>query len=312
MKQEKRNEYKLTASFHTLELKAPTHNLREPQTEEVDRCATTIVNARGTEATARINPNKFVGDLFTFAGFQNAMKKILDEIGIDEHRLMRADMRFDNYNKEHYKAFSKLNKYLISAMACTYKVKNCYRTEGLFTGNQISIAIKNDYFELENYDRKHKNEVTGNTQEIAKSRIEERTKTKEFKSKYSNYENLDFNMNVLLQEFTNGWGNRWDKAKKNLKMVQEVYNDELVKKYYQGLNTRPVQFRSLTDFIIQNQDSIFTSMQMIDLLKRLGVDKPEERAKYHKKKYGIEYFSQADVEFAIKEIKRATTAFFGE
>lgn len=92
--------------------------------------------------------------------------------------------------------------------------------------------------------------------------------------------------------------------------MQKVYNEALQKKYYDGLNARPVQFRTLTDFLIQNQDSIFTSMQMVDLLKRLGVSNPESRAKYHKKKYGIEYFSKSDVEYAIKEIKRATQQYF--
>jgi len=52
---------------------------------------------------------------------------------------------------------------------------------------------------------------------------------------------------------------------------------------------------------------------MIDLLSRfeeVGKEKAKSRAENHKKRYGIEYFSQKDVERAINEIKRATLEFF--
>lgn len=52
---------------------------------------------------------------------------------------------------------------------------------------------------------------------------------------------------------------------------------------------------------------------MVDLLSRfdeVGADKAKKRAENHKWRYGIEYFSQRDVEMSINEIKRATLAFF--
>ena len=50
---------------------------------------------------------------------------------------------------------------------------------------------------------------------------------------------------------------------------------------------------------------------MIDLLSRFDeVKNPETRAKNHKKRYGIEYFSKMDVEYAVAEIKRAAEKFF--
>ena len=38
-------------------------------------------------------------------------------------------------------------------LAVTYKVKNTYRSTNLFTQKQLSVAIKNKYFEIENYDK---------------------------------------------------------------------------------------------------------------------------------------------------------------
>lgn len=307
----KRNDYKLKSSFHTLEIRSP--EFTQTEDKEVSNCINTHINSAGTVATSKINPNKLMGDVLSFSDFCKVFDEIITCSGIDKYRITRADMRFDSYEKEHYRAYAKLNKYIISALALTYSVKNKYKTTELFSGSQISIAIKNDYFEVENYDRDWKNKVTGNTTETAKARLEERTVARRWRkiNEGIDYSDSDYNMSLLKQEFTDGWEARWEKAKVNIKLVQEAYNDALVKKYNEGKNSRPVQFRSLTDFLIQNQESIFTSMQMVDLLKRLGVENPEERAKYHKKKYGIEYFSQKDVDYAINEIKRATNEFFG-
>ena len=308
LKKEKKENYQLNASLHTLEVKSEYPTIQNEKNDYI----TTRISQDGKIGTSKINPNKYDGDIFSFTEFEETMENILSESQIDEYRITRANLRLDNYSRSHYKAYAKLNKYIISALMVTYKVKNKYRTVDLVTGDQLTIAIKNDYFEIENYDRNVKNKVTGNTTEPAKARLEERTMAKQWRKIRGGlvYTGNEENLELLKEEFTTGWEERWKKAKSNLKLVQEVYNEALQKKYYDGLNARPVQFRTLTDFLIQNQDSIFTSMQMVDLLKRLGVSNPESRAKYHKKKYGIEYFSQSDVEYAIKEIKRATQQYF--
>lgn len=316
MDKEKRDNYTLNGSYHTIEIKS-----EEPTvTDSASDCITTRINKSRTIATSIINPNKYDGDIFKFSEFKNTFSEILKENGIENYRITRADMRFDNYDKSHYLAFAKLNKYIISALMVTYEVKNRYRTVDLVTDDQLTIAIKNDYFEIENYDRERKNEITGNTVEPAKARLEERTKSRQWRKLNDGvlcFSNSDYNMELLKTEFTNGWSLRWDKAKENLELVQDTYNDALLKKYREGKNARPVQFRTLTDFLIQNQNSIFTSMQMVNLLNRLKEENPElpyknaeTRAKYHKRKYGIEYFSKTDVNYAIKEIKRATKEYF--
>ena len=312
MNTQKRLNYNLTGSFHTLEIKSPA--IAPSDDEQVNRSITTRLNRDKTVATSKINPNKYQGDIFSYNEFCTVFNEILNKSGIGKYRITRADMRFDNYDGNHYQEYAKLNKYLLSALAVTYSVKNVYQTIHLITGNQLSIAVKNDYFEAESYDRDHKNLVTGNTEEPAKARLEERSVARQWRKINSGigYFSSDDNMARLEFEFSNGWEERWDKAKQNLEVVQDRFNDELVKKYQVGKNARPVQFRTLTDFLIQHQNSIFTSMQMENLLNRLGVTNARERAKYHKRKYGIEYFSKADVSYAIDEIKRATKEYFGE
>lgn len=294
MNQQKLNDYTLTGSIHTLAIKSP--GIVEDIQEEVSNCIVTSSQTKNeTTTTSIINVNKLMGDVFRYSDFEAVFGTILAGAGIDDYNIVRADMRFDSYNKEHYRQYAKLNRYLISLLAVTYKVKNAYRTTNLFTQRQLSVAIKNKYFEIENYDK----EAESDGADAAKSRLEERSKSWTDKD--------------LKKEFTVGWFRRWDKALENIDKVHKAYNDALEQLYKEDKNAYPTRFRSLTDFLIQYQDCIFCKAQMIDLLSRfeeVGADKAKTRAENHKKRYGIEYFSKKDIQRAIKEVKRATNEFF--
>lgn len=295
MNQEKLKEYNLTGSIHTISVKSP--GIVEDIQEEVKRCVEASSHTEnGETTTSKINVNKLMGDIFRFDDFETAFNTILAGAGIEEYTIVRADMRFDNFDERHYRQYAKLNRYLISALAVTYKVRNKYKTDDLFSQRQLSIAIKNQYFECENYD---KNKESGGT-DSAQARLEERSKGKCWQSK------------DLRTEFTDGWFRKWDKAIKNLDKVHKIYNDNLERLYREDKNAYPVRFRSLTDFLIQYQDCVFCRAQMVDLLSRFPeeVRDPRKKADNHKRKYGIEYFSKSDVQKAVAEIKRATLEYF--
>ncbi len=314
MNKQKLKEYNLTGSIHTISIKSP--GIVEDIQEDVSKCISSKSQTQnGMSTTSIINPNKLLGDVFGYQEFQTVFNTILSGAGISDYNFIRADMRFDNYEPEHYKQYAKLNRYLISMLAVTYKVKNTYKTENLFNHKQLSVAIKNDYFEIENYDRAAKSELTENHSEPAQARLEERTVSRQWRNIYSkevpNVGAIDHNMEMLKAEFTDGWFARWDKAIQNIDKVHKRYNDELEKIYKEDKNSYPTRFRSLTDFIIQYQDCIFCKKQMIDLLSRFEeVKDPKVRAENHKKRYGIEYFSKKDVQQAVAEVKRATEEFF--
>lgn len=302
MNPNKRDSYELKGSIHTLSIRSP--EVLEPIPQSYLDSGIIKPSSRTekgiTTTTSIINPNKLSGELYAYSDFNMAFYTILNEVGIDEnnYKLVRCDMRFDSFENNHYHSYQKLNRLLLSLLADVYSVRNKYRSEDLFTQQQLSIAIKSNYFEAENYD---KDKESGGT-DLAKSRFEVRSK------KWTD--------NDIPSEFMVHWFNRWDKALKDFDNIQMRYNDELEKAYLDSLNAKPCQYRSLTDFLIAKQECIFTSKQMINLLSRFpevgGVEKAKDRAKYHKKKYGIEYFNKADVEHAINEIKRATTEFFQE
>lgn len=318
MNKQKLENYNLTGSIHTLAIKSP--GIVEDIQDEVSKCIIANSQAQnGMTTTSVINPNKLMGDVFSYSEFETVFDTILCGAGIRDYNIIRADMRFDNYEPDHYKNYSKLNRYLISMLAVTYKVRNTYKTNDLFNQRQLSVAIKNDYFEIENYDREAKSKITENHQEPAKARLEERTVSRGWRNLYkkskdtADQEQTDWNMELLKREFTDGWFERWNKAIQNIDKVHQRYNDELEKLYKEDKNSYPTRFRSLTDFLIQYQDCIFCKAQMIDLLSRFDeVKNPKTRAENHKKRYGIEYFSKKDVVAAVEEVKRATREFFSE
>lgn len=146
MQQEKIKNYTLTGSIHTLQVRSPDE-VTETMQEVQDCIAASSREDKGQKVTtAVINPNKLMGDCFKFSEFSIAFETILTGAGIENYSIMRADLRLDSYDPEHYHLYSKLHKYLISALAVKYKVKNAYKTNNLFTQEQLSIAIKTIIF----------------------------------------------------------------------------------------------------------------------------------------------------------------------
>ena len=90
------------------------------------------------------------------------------------------------------------------------------------------------------------------------------------------------------------------------------YNTELERIYKEGNGTSQVKFRSLTDFLIQYKACIFNRKQMTDLIIRVDdtVRNPTKRVSNFKQKYGIDFYTDADIRCAVDEIKRATIQYF--
>lgn len=316
------DDYSLNASLHTVQIKTPA------TVENVDKKIYNCVrisnrNKNGTAASViKINANELQGDLFSFDEFRNVFTLIVNGMSIDSFNVIRADMRLDNYDSQHYERYSKLNKYLIAAIAVTYKAKNCYITRNLFTEKQLSVAVKTDYIQIENYNRSAKSEIEGNCKEPAKARLELRTMPRQWRTiRIKNEKQLllmteseasNWNVDYLKNEFMGSWFVRLDKSIRNLDKVEERYNSELKKMYDEGKNSYPKKFRSVTDFIMQYQDCIFTRQQLINLIDSLGIENAEQKAKDYRKRYGIQLFNSADVERAVAEIKRAIIQYFAE
>lgn len=300
MKPEKRQGYDLLASVHTTQIE--TMNEYDDAPEYIKNCVNSRFRKKDGGELLILNLNRLVGDLFSYHDFTVAFDTVVSEIGIEEYAIKRIDMRFDSYDSDHYREYQKLNRYLISMLACAYETKNNYKTDGLFSQRQISVAIKSDDFEIENYDREVKNQNTGNVTEQAKSRLEERSKRKD--------RSTIWKVKDLEDIFCKTWFRRWDKAYKCMNDVQRRYNEALAKIYYEDKDKKPAVFKSVSEFLRRYQDCIFTKKQLIDLLTRIGVENPETAAKNFKNRSGIEFFSKSDIKYAVDQIKRSTLRYF--
>ena len=152
MDKETIKQYKLKGSIHTFSIKSEGAYAGGELPDGVISTAITVKDSIPV-TTAIINANKLTGDLFDYGSFVVAVDTILSNTGIEEYKMVRCDFRLDNYDSEHYQRYAKLNRYLISMMAVRYNVRNAYKSDNLFSQEQVSIAIKNKYFELENYDK---------------------------------------------------------------------------------------------------------------------------------------------------------------
>lgn len=305
MNEEKRKRYKLKASQHTTAISTNDMPFGQNCTQ-FEPCIKKLhipLKADGEVTTkAILNLNALDGDIFGYQLFKVIFNGLLDDIGILKYKITRADLRLDSYDKKHYAEFMKLNRYLISLIAVTYKISNTYRTLDLFSDIQLSQAIKCADFEVENYDKAAETARKGNTHEQAQSRLEVRSKAHNTVS--------DWSVDNLEKIFSDVWFKRWDKALKNINAVHKRYNDVLVITFYKESQSKYRKWETLNQFLRIHQEQIFCRKQMINLIERLGYDNAERRADKFKDKYNIEYFSQADIKYAIDEIKRATLEYF--
>lgn len=247
----------------------------------------------------QLNPNKIEGKqqiVTRFSNFQEILSLILNGCGSDLERFTynRADLCFDSSFESAFEDYKKLHRLLICCVSDAYIVKNCYHTEHLWELQDLSLAIKNDRFEMENYDK----QVESSGSSESRNRLELRAKR--------------INQQSLQHEFEL-WCTRLDKAAKHYENVQHRYNDVLERLYKQD-RSKPKKYRvyrTLTDFLLRYQECIFCRSQLVDLLSRFDeVKNPESRADNFKKKHHIEYFSERDLKFIVNVIKRKIRQYF--
>lgn len=287
------NNFKLTASIHTLSIRF--HGLIQKVEKIFENCIYTSFNANKDLTTCRINVNKLCGDIFKFSEFKNVLAAILEQTDNTTYQINRFDIRFDSYDKTHYKRFWKLYRMLISLIGTTYATQKNYCSSEIFTDEKLSLSIRNNYFQIEYYDKEQQSKGL----DKAKSRFELR----------SLKQNLD--IEDLSDAFFDTWKIRFEKSLEHFDEMQMRYNNELERIYKNDRAAFPRKYASLNAFLAQHQDCIYTKVQMIDLLKRFDeVKNPENRAKNFKQNYGIEYCTITNIKDFFDEILRAATEYF--
>ena len=231
-----------------------------------------------------------------YSEFLSVLEDILSGVGIEmeEFKIKRADFCFNFKDETHYEAYQKLHRLLLCCLSDAYSFDNAYQAQSLWTYDSLSLAIKNDSYEAENY---NKDLESGGTDE-AKSRLEIRSK--KIKTE-------------LPHEFMDIWCEKLEKSLDHFEDVQQRYNMNLERLYKEDLEKPKKQrkYYNLTSFLLQYQECIFTSAQMVDLLTRFDeVENPRSKAKNFKKYHHIEYFSKSDLKYIVAVLKKKMEEYF--
>lgn len=249
----------------------------------------------------QINPNKGMknnGMVMAYSELIKKLEEIFWNMGADSHdfAITRADLSINSATPGDFEMYSKLNRLLLCCLSDAYGLENAYDTCDFWTQKRLSIAVKSRSLEAENYDKEQESGGAVPT-----------TNRLELRSIRMNEKNTD-----LQKEFAENWVKRLEKATQNYKNVKERYNLNLSRLYLED-QKKPQKERvylSLNAFLLQYQHCIFCTAQMVDLLRKIGVENPESKAKNFKNRHSIEYFSQKDLLIVTAAIKKKIKNYF--
>lgn len=244
----------------------------------------------------QLNPNKATDQEIngSYAQYKHIIEGLLEDAGSTDFKITRADFSFNSADED-FLTFRKLNKLLICCIAAACHTKNDYETMNLWTNRPLNVAVKNNFIEAENYDKKE--ESKGRSQ--SKNRLELRSKRI---------------TGSLEEEFLSAWFQRLDDAVGSFKAVQDKFNVEMFKQWTenQEKDRKDRDFTSVTQFILWNKDRIFTRRQLESLLAMIGSKNPKNTAKKLKSKHRIEFFSHTDIRIVVKTLKKFMKKYFSD
>lgn len=247
-----------------------------------------------------INPNKQGGDeqlITSYSEFVQKMDYILHNMGarLEDYDVIRADFCFNSRDRSSFDNYAKLHRLLISCLSVVYNFKNCYQSCNLWDYGRLSVSIRKDDCEIENYNKFRESDG-----------LDESANRLELRSKRMSGTTIEY-------QFMQKWFERLDKAAQCFETVQITSNRHLSKLYLDDL-AKPQKERdylSLTAFLLQFREAIYTRRQMIELLSRFPeVENPTKRADRFKQAHKIEYFSQTDLDYIIRILKKKTIEYF--
>ena len=252
----------------------------------------------------KVNANKSASGerlITRYKDFVIKVNKILGAFNCkyEDMDIVRADFCFNSANEQSFGDYQKLHRLILSCLAKAYEYKNCYVSCNLWDFERLSIAIKKDDSEAENYNKAR----ASDGRDESANRLELRSKR--------------MSGTDIKYQFMEKWFERLDKALKQFENVQDEYNNHLEKLYKEDLAKPPKErnYLSLDGFLLQYKECIYARKQMIDLLSRfeeVGEEKAEKRANKFKEKHKIEYFSKADLRYIIDVLKKKTREYFEE
>jgi hypothetical protein len=233
---------------------------------------------------AIINPNKLNGYINAYEDLQKVFPVIIQEMGISNYRIARADFAVDSF-ENNYNELHKINKCICLLLAVAYHIKNRYESTDPLSLEHLTTRVQSEYLECENYNKDIESDHTSPV-----------------------YNRLEFRSKAILKvkkdipTLINDWCSRLEYSITCFDKLQGICNDYLIQRWN---IENDMQVKSTSEFLRKYQDNIYTSRQIANFYSRLNYDKPESKAKNFKRYNRIEYFSLNDLKSYAAIIKNA-------
>ena len=244
-----------------------------------------------------VNPNKAcLGMIRTYSELVLKLLSIFSELELDAEQFVvrRIDVSCNSENVGDYERFKKLYKALLLCISLNINAKNNYSSNDLWTSESRSLNVRNDWIEVEAYNKELENPNSPVT-----SRLEFRLKKlgKGFNVQKDTVKQIFSLVEASIQLYL---------------QVQHRLNNILAVAYKEDLQ-KPQNERSysnLTAFVVANSDRILTHRQLIQLLTMLNVKNPEKKAKKIKDHHKIESVTSTDLKLVTAYLKRISKEYF--
>lgn len=237
----------------------------------------------------KINPNKYENyKISSCEECINILNSIMYAYGVKEYKLARVDFCIDSY-QNNFDELLKCNKLIVLLLALSCNLKNRYYSVDPLSLENLTVRVQSDYFEVENYN-KH---IESNGEDIAKNRLELRSKAL-------------IKTNKNLSDLIRDWLSKLDRTPKYFKKLQSVCNRELFKQWNLEYKSKT---KNISEFTRKHQDNIYTTDQLINLYKLVGLKNPPQAVYAFNKRNKIEYFSLKDIEEYLNLIKKSLIYF---
>lgn len=310
-KETKFNSYKLRGSIHTFQIVTEEDIDLEAlkYLMEVHAVAFFRVSVDGSKKILVLNLNKIKGDIFSFVEFCRVFEEVKNFLGINGYHLQRCDFRLDSYEKDFYKKFFKIHRYLLAGFNSAFSFRNAYEAQTFFSKEPLSLALKGRDFQLEYYNRATKSFVTGNISEPAQARLEIRSLSRiwgRYRKKYPEVEELNF----IKQEFQKAWTKRLEEAIESLETSENQFNGILLNKWQEDQTSGQKTYRNHNDFLRENQEQIFTRRQAVRLLAQMEIRNPKKAVDNFVDRYKPELFLKREVLKVRQEIQKSIKEYF--
>lgn len=228
-----------------------------------------------------------------FAEYKRKIDLLMHILGYtyNDFVISRADLCINSDMIGSYDRYRKLYKLIMCCLYYSLGLNRGYETRDPINFKHLNLKFCDRKMEIENYDKSMESQNRVPT----KNRLELRSLK------------LFTDLEGVKNEFCMNWINRLQDCIREIKVVEERYNEQIIREYMKK------DVKSVDALMDQYKNCIFSTRQLRNLLEKLQIKgDPYNSSKYYKRKYQMQFFSQKDIEVTISAITEQIKRYFNQ